>query len=929
MKPLRILLLMILLAHALPGSAQTDTVYYYGGQGKVKSITRQPRFLRKGIELNWYENGQLQSQVALGNSDHSKKNNYEGKYQSFDQDGKPAVLAYYHKGKLEGVYKSWSYGKLVSISEYLHGNLINNDTHYYQGQLSSVTPYKIVHINGNDTSLIDGMMRGYEYGKLTFEAEYHNGILKGRLISYRPNGKPSHESIYNTSAHYVNIRGYHENGGLSWEALPFHTRVNGRDTDIYYTSKYYDEAGRLRKYIATYQGIPNGYAWETNEEGKIVSESINFATPEGNTKNNSDVVASLQISYYPGGTLRSETFHDSRSHTFGTNAEWYIDGHLKKLHYENGDIRWLQNGDLLHYYFYRENPYDPLDTFIGREIIDSLYKQYSNTTSRQIRFDSTANFKKVSSYYDQEHLHFETYLIHGKADSLFRGFYPDGRLMVEIHLKAGVPEGMFSIFNQNGRIYEQRKFIAGRMWRRLLADKRGTVRSEYGIDSIDKSGNVYAWRTDINEYDKNRRELHRLLNGKEEGMQEAWDGYVRTGIYFLKDAHLIGLSTHYHLNGKKSQEDFYDSLGQKNGAHYQWHPNGQLSEKGFYRNDKNDSVWQSYNVNGVVTATVRYKDGVRIKEQAIIPSVPCLCIESDDDEDSYMPSILEFVDSNKFTRWEFPFHKSLRRSINNFFIDQLIAEPDGHGTSASFTLVTYKKIELEFPGHEGMSLLLSPCFNTGKQNHLEMAANITKGKPSETRLVISDQHLAFRFNPALLRRIDNDSAALAFFKTGYLMYDKEGIHLDHPDSFCFTRSLIGKSGCGLQLGAFTPDIVIGNSGDYNMDEPVTDSDPADDVIRGANPFIGIYKGKGMLSLPYEQDELLAQIINVVITHNQVAGNILLNRSHDNSSILHFFNSRDERMNIREAAFIALLKQKGFDVGEKVLAGKLLISYKLK
>ncbi len=270
----------------------------------------------------------------------------------------------------------------------------------------------------------------------------------------------------------------------------------------------------------------------------------------------------------------------------------------------------------------------------------------------------------------------------------------------------------------------------------------------------------------------------------------------------------------------------------------------------------------------------------------------------------------------------------MRGSINGFFIDRLIAEPDGHGTSASFTLVTYKKIEIEFPGHEGISLLLSPCFNSSKQNHLEMSASITKGKPSETRITISDQHLAFRFNPALLRQVYNDSASLTHFKVGYLMYDKEGIHFENPDSVCFAKSVIGKTGCSLQLWNFMPDIAVGNMGDYPIDESGTANDRGDYRMRGNDPFIGIYKGKGELSLPYEHDELNAQISNVVITNNLVSGNIQLKRSQGNSAILVFENTKNEMVNIGETALVALLKQKGFSVGEKISAGKLLFSYKL-
>ena len=56
----------------------------------------------------------------------------------------------------------------------------------------------------------------------------------------------------------------------------------------------------------------------------------------------------------------------------------------------------------------------------------------------------------------------------------------------------------------------------------------------------------------------------------------------------------------------------------KNGVVEHYYDNGQLEEKGNYKNGKKEGIWEEYNWNGSLQSIITYKDdNIKEKEQII------------------------------------------------------------------------------------------------------------------------------------------------------------------------------------------------------------------------------------------------------------------------------------------------------------------------
>ncbi len=77
-------------------------------------------------------------------------------------------------------------------------------------------------------------------------------------------------------------------------------------------------------------------------------------------------------------------------------------------------------------------------------------------------------------------------------------------------------------------------------------------------------------------------------------------GYISSGyktIVIIENGY-IKKKTKFYPDGKKFNE-YNFSLRKLNGAYYRWNVNQKLREKGFYKNDLEDSTWTYYYDNGL------------------------------------------------------------------------------------------------------------------------------------------------------------------------------------------------------------------------------------------------------------------------------------------------------------------------------------------
>ena len=207
-------------------------------------------------------------------------------------------------------------------------------------------------------------------------------------------------------------------------------------------------------------------------------------------------------------------------------------------------------------------------------------------------------------------------------------------------------EGKCESFNQ-GKIYESRTFIYGRIYEETLYSLDGKLRSEFKItqqpgDTLlgyfkqyDEKGSLK--QHDIYYYDKSKRRCEYTQefwpNGKlKSAMHFAWvkkedlDVYQlgnhpdhvidEEGYTYLKSA--FGNYYSYHENGQLKERYSFkpiytphvDELA-RFGSAVSYHENGILASKGSYIDSNKDGTWLYYDMNGNLYEENYYKDNLK------------------------------------------------------------------------------------------------------------------------------------------------------------------------------------------------------------------------------------------------------------------------------------------------------------------------------
>ncbi len=168
-------------------------------------------------------------------------------------------------------------------------------------------------------------------------------------------------------------------------------------------------------------------------------------------------------------------------------------------------------------------------------------------------------------YYENGKLFAKGKYSNGKQDGLWEWWYDNGNKRDEAMLKHGEYIGQRKHWFENGKI-KQLEIINGECFGDCC---NGEVIKYYDNGQVQSEG--------------------RMLNGDYDGK------YV------------------YHYDNGQAKKEEYFNVGLRNGNYLEWFSNGKKWVVGFYKADKQDSIWTWYDTTGHVKSIQLFKDGQLIK----------------------------------------------------------------------------------------------------------------------------------------------------------------------------------------------------------------------------------------------------------------------------------------------------------------------------
>lgn len=886
--------------------------------GTMKSEVLYRRGEVYGPQKFWFSNGQLQYvREQYMDYDSIRKTPYyrhEGVYEEYREDGSPLKKGNYINGKQHGHWVQYSKNTVYEEADYHYGMLLHTHKIYHpNGKLLREEYYDLYRINNRDTTMLNGpCVDYYDNGTVSMRKTYKDGkLVNDNAKTYSKSGFITME--YLDEGTTVRKIDYSENGVIRLESVAIKEPGASFEKLKFLPEKFYDDSGRLRKKINYVNGKAQGFMTEWSENGQLLSETylfspVNESPWPGNTPN------SWNALYYSNGEPWKEQYIRNSWGT-GYEIEWFITGQLKRVVLTGRfDAQWLQNGQLLSLVFFERDKYNqPKDTAVPPAFAAKLYQQFNHPKTKMLRFEN-AKDGLIQSFYDDKQVRFETWIVNGKPDSVFRGYFPDGSLFVEWQLQNGTPHGKYVLMNSNKTMYESGSYCSGVPcgdW--IVNQANGKPYQEYGIDEKGK-------RTYQKEYyaeNGQPRSLQQYRNGKPHGLQKSWaPNGVLISQYEMHGDTAVGEhltwndkgemqrrvnynsrgikegpeETWWYKTGKKASEVIYVN-NKREGPAKTWWPNGRLRGEGNYVNDLADGYWMVYDSTGAPGRKVIYVNG---EEQVAPDTNPCACVEKKRDI-RFCPLITDLVDSSYFPKWQFAFHEKIpNRKLAHIFYMDFQNSFSGNAKFNSMTLIAFQPLEVRLPDKNGIMLVLTPCKSKGAQ--LPVNANTVKNNPDATHLEFSPYRLAFRFDERLLKPVDsNIKNSEASFNVKFMEYERRGITLHQPTPVCFNAAYIGKTNMQLSLHHFVP-VLTANE---NTTTPLLDSTWGRNSSFFSNHlqpyfktmFNGIVCGNGMLAVPFKNNTTLQLPARAVTSNDQfIALELLLADVNINANTLQFKNN---------------------------------------
>jgi len=586
---------------------------FYFEDGQLQEVANYVKNKANGKSESWHDNG-LQYMISNYKDDETDGTEY-----LFYYNGHPRSTVNYKAGKKEGPAKYYtSNGTLETVVSYTDDNKQGDETNYYEsGKVYSKAHYDKGEYTGDYTeyhengqvkktgSMGKGKSTGpwkwfYDTGKPEYAGTYVDGELDGEYLSYFKNGTLETRSFFK-KGEIDGKKEYFDEDGIVYTETIFE---RGRLRDI----KFFDKKGNVisnttsRKGNAdisfygpdgkktqdgyfTKDGQQDGKGTSYYKNGKINSTSnyvkglqegkkvIYYANGKVNQEGNyvNDQPDGYFVTYYNNGVVSEEGWYVGGQRQ-GTFLNYDLQGQLiSKLYYLNDKIHGISeyyalNGkpDNTEYYdngwLKKVVQFDTLGNILtsselvkgegkillkhynGKPYIENNYKYYNRNGIRTFTYVDGSKFN--TSFYKN-----------GLLDSIYRSWYPNGKLQVEGRYESGGKTGQWKYYWRNGTIQATEEYADGHLnGKNVQYNEDGSVDKEIQYKNGDLDGPCIF-------YADNKSLAVVLYYKKDELTGYSYEDKNGNLVPVIQTPGGTGTVTGYFRNGNKSvQMAFNESL---------------------------------------------------------------------------------------------------------------------------------------------------------------------------------------------------------------------------------------------------------------------------------------------------------------------------------------------------------------------------------
>ena len=468
-----------------------------------------------------------------------------------------------------------------------------NVFYYENGQKSSEGNF----LNGKP----EGYWKNYfETGVLKSEGNRKNHELDSIWLFYYENGLLKEKVQFSNSIKQGLSYEYSEEGFLLAQYPYENDTING------VADFYFNDVNRVQFEKPYMAGVLEGVGYEYDRDGRIitilnyekgVAKSMQFI----NRFNPKNLRTGLWIEYYEDITDKKVKQIEGRYKDDLKNGyfrEYDKKGvQLSTTKYVNGEIvenaEELMNVDLVREYF-PDASVKWEKTYLGSKP-HGIWKEYDTAGVVVSSIIYNKGVRLGEGIVDKK----------GIKQGYWKEYYSEGELRGEGEYLDGGRIGKWKFYHENGKIEQVGKYRKGGKphgdW--VWYYENGEVRREETYSNGKEDGQII-------EYDEEGNILKKgeYIAGLEEG-----DWEINTGDYIERGSYIEGMMHGewegiYKSTGKTAFKGNYIE-GEPDGKHVFYYPNGKKMLEGRYQAGLKTGDWKRYNKDGLLTLTIRYKDG--------------------------------------------------------------------------------------------------------------------------------------------------------------------------------------------------------------------------------------------------------------------------------------------------------------------------------
>jgi antitoxin component YwqK of YwqJK toxin-antitoxin module len=195
----------------------------------------------------------------------------------------------------------------------------------------------------------------------------------------------------------------------------------------------------------------------------------------------------------------------------------------------------------------------------------------------------------------------------GRRQGPWKEFYDSGELRSEGSYKKGLREGEWVFYYKDGKEEQRGTYFKGKPdgdWKWTYNNGQ-TWREESFIEGLEEGLAI--------EYNDTGKVVSKgnYLSGEREG-----EWIIDLGDHREEGSYVAGLQQgmwkSYYPSGKVKNEGKFEQ-GRESGKHTEYYENGQIREVGVFKFGSQEGDWFYYDVDGIQTRVITYKQGIPVK----------------------------------------------------------------------------------------------------------------------------------------------------------------------------------------------------------------------------------------------------------------------------------------------------------------------------